>query len=91
MKKEIECIVRGRVQMVMFRDFTRRKASKLGVKGLVENMPDGTVHIVAQAENETLEKFLGYIRKGSVLSRVDNVEVAWRDPEVDYKGFEIHY
>ena len=38
--KQIECVIIGRVQLVMFRDFARRKARKLGIAGTVENLPD---------------------------------------------------
>ncbi len=75
--------------MVMFRDFATRKARKGGVKGLVRNLPDGTVEVVAQGERERLERLIAYLRRGSVLSRVDGVSVEWRSPESIFDSFEL--
>jgi acylphosphatase len=72
--KELHAIVHGRVQMVMYRDFCCRKARKLGLVGYVKNLPDGTVEVVAQGTQEKLEKFLEYLRKGSLLSHVEEVQ-----------------
>ena len=58
MQKEIEVIIRGRVQMVMFRDFTKRKAGSLGLTGTVKNLKDGSVCVVAQGDEDKLNKFI---------------------------------
>lgn len=91
MKKQLQCIVRGRVQMVMFRDFTTRKARKLGLVGTVQNRIDGTVAILAEGTEDDLQKLLICIHKGSILSRVDDVEVSWSDELVGFEKFTIKY
>ena len=58
MKKRLECRITGRVQLVMFRDFTQRKASSLGLFGTVENKKDGSVVVVAEGEESKLEQLL---------------------------------
>jgi len=89
--KEIYCIVSGRVQMMMFRDFTLRKAEALGLKGSVRNLKNGTVEVIAQGEKEKLEAFIEYLNKGSLLSRVDKVEVTWRETKSVFDRFYIVY
>ncbi len=89
--KEVECIVTGRVQMVLFRDFTQRHAWKLKLSGFVKNLPDGSVRVVAQGEEETLRRFIKELAKGSLLSRVDNVSALFRDSTNQYEGFTILY
>ena len=42
----MEFFIEGRVQGVFFRSYTLSTALAQGIKGYVENMPDGTVHIV---------------------------------------------
>ncbi len=91
MQKRLECQVSGRVQLVMFRDFAQRKASRLGLVGTVKNNPDGSVSVVAEGDEETLKKFLILIHKGSVLSRVDNVSEKWSEYLGEYKNFVILY
>ena len=88
---EFRAVISGRVQMVMMRDFVRRSAKSLGVTGKVKNLPDGTVEVVAQGCRETLRVLTDKLHKGSVFSRVDNVEVEWREPRVTYESFTIEY
>ena len=88
---ELRAIIRGRVQLVMFRDFTRRTARKLGLRGAVRNLADGTVEVVAQGERGLLEKLLEALRRGSLLSRVDFVESEWREAAKQFDDFDIVY
>ena len=88
---EIEAIVSGRVQLVMFRDYAQRSARALGLLGFVQNNKNGTVMLVAQGGKENLEKFVGRLKKGSFLSNVESVFVEWRTPREVFKDFEIHY
>ena len=77
--------------MVMFRDFASRKARRVGVTGFVRNLPDGTVEVVAQGSKESLEKLLEYLRRGSMLSHVENVLVEWRTPQKTFDSFDLIY
>lgn len=76
---------------MMFRDFVQRKASKLGVVGTVKNNPDGSVSVVAEGEMAQLNALLKLVRKGSILSRVDSVEVLWAEPLGKLDSFDILY
>lgn len=89
--EEFHAIVSGRVQMVMFRDFTCRKARKLGVVGSVHNLKDGTVEVCAQGSKENLLILIEYLHKGSLLSNVANVNVEWRAPQKIFDSFDIVY
>jgi acylphosphatase len=91
MQKEIRCTITGRVQLVMFRDFAQRKARSLGITGTVQNMRDGTVKVVAHGEEAVLSKYIIYLNKGSVLSRVEKVMVELGAPTSTFSGFEILY
>lgn len=87
----IECRVTGRVQMVMYRDFTQRKARLLELFGFVRNNPDGSVTVVAEGEKEGLTRFIEKLHKGSLLARVDDVEVEWKAATGEFKDFLITY
>jgi len=91
MQKRLECSITGRVQMVMFRDFTQRSARKLGIVGIVKNMDDGSVYVVGEGEEEKLQKLLALLHKGSIFARVDKVEEKWMKPEGSFNGFRIVY
>jgi len=64
MMQQAEIVLRGIVQGVGFRPFVKRTALKHNIKGLVENREFG-VKIVAQADKETIEKFLDDILKNA--------------------------
>ena len=66
--------VRGRVQGVGFRWWTRRRASDLGLWGTVRNRPDGTVEVHAAGELETLEAFAAELEVGPPSARVEGVD-----------------
>ena len=89
--ERLERLVTGRVQMVMYRDFAQRKARKLGLGGFVHNENDGSVRVIAEGPREVLEYYIAYLHKGSVLSRVDHVEVAWARATGEYKDFIIKF
>ena len=77
--------------MVMFRDFTRRKARKLALFGSVQNLLDGSVSVVAEGEEEKLKQFLTFLKKGSLLSRVDNIEISFEETTDKFSKFDIIY
>jgi acylphosphatase len=91
MNERIEAIVSGRVQMVMFRDFTQRKASALGLAGCVRNLPDGTVQVIAEGQRGAIEKLVQKLRQGPVLAHVESVQVAWLPPTGEFTKFVISY
>lgn len=75
--------------MVMFRDFVARGARRLSLVGYVENKSDGSVEVVAQGARQALEALVARMHRGSLLSRVDRVEVEWRNPTERFDRFVI--
>ena len=75
--ESLYCRIYGRVQMVMFRDFTTRKARLLGLVGYVRNLPDGSVEAHGQGSRESLERWAAYLHKGPLLSHVERIESHW--------------
>jgi len=80
--------VRGRVQGVYFRWWTRRRAADLGLWGTVQNRPDGTVEVHAAGEPETLEAFAAELEIGPPSARVEGVDGFESDENLP-TGFEI--
>lgn len=87
----MSCTVSGRVQLVMYRDFATRRARSFGIVGDVHNEENGTVTVIAEGDEEILTKYLAELHKGSVLSRVDNIEVNWSEPTGAYTKFSIRF
>lgn len=66
--------VRGIVQGVGFRWWTRRLAQELGVRGTVRNCPDGSVEVRARARPGVLEEFATRLEAGPPGAIVRSVE-----------------
>lgn len=88
---QLEARVRGSVQGVNFRFYTRRQARGLGLTGYVENRSDGSVHVIAQGEHGALLALLEWLRSGPSMAEVSGVDVQWAVPTVRYAGFEVRY
>jgi len=80
----------GRVQGVWFRAHTKDIADKLGIKGWVRNVPDGSVEAVFEGDDESVEKIIEWCHRGPPLARVERVEVEYEEPRGEEK-FEIRY
>jgi acylphosphatase len=91
MSERIEVSISGRVQGVMFRDFACRKGRGLKLTGEAQNLRDGTVRVVAEGSHDALEKYIGKLHKGSLLSHVENVAVSWHPATNGYRSFDINY
>ena len=89
MLTRVRLLVSGRVQGVYFRAFTRKKALQLGVNGYTRNLADGQVEIIAEAEEDILEKFVQWCHKGPITARVDQVIVAPLESNEIFSSFGI--
>nr|WP_079035676.1 acylphosphatase [Streptomyces albus] len=82
--------VRGEVQGVGFRWFTRAAALRIGrLVGFALNLGDGRVQIVAEGSRADCEQLLGWLRSGDTPGRVDGVTEIWDTPRGGYQGFAI--
>jgi len=84
-----ELEARGRVQGVGFRWFVQHAALQFGICGYVRNLYDGSVYIIAQAEEDALEMFSAAVQSGSRYARVDSLIVNKIDNAKMYHDFEI--
>ena len=74
-KKAKRYIIRGKVQGVGFRYFTKSKGQELGVTGWVKNEKDGAVQCAILGDENQHKKFYEILNCGPSLSQVDSVEI----------------
>jgi acylphosphatase len=91
MQKRLECNIVGRVQMVMFRDFVQRNATRLGLVGEVWNEEDGAVSLVAEGEEDALNTLHALVHRGPLLAHVESVQATWGAAVGAYSDFRIRY
>jgi acylphosphatase len=82
-------IIEGRVQGVGFRANTRRVAYQHGLKGWVRNLRDGKVEIMAEGEEEMVERLIQWCHRGPTGSYVSRVTVERTDATEEFNSFGI--
>ncbi len=78
----------GGVQGVSFRFGAREKAIALGLAGIAENKPDGSLYIEIEGETEKLREFINWCGKGPRFSKIERVVVN-EGAMKKYSSFEI--
>ncbi len=89
--KRLRIHVSGIVQGVGYRYFSLRKAQELGIRGYVMNLNDGRVLVVAEGDENALDKFISSLREGPKFSRVTGIEIAEDISNEKFTKFEIRY
>jgi acylphosphatase len=74
-RRIVHAVVRGRVQGVGFRAWTRARAERDGLEGWVRNRRDGAVEAVLAGAPEAVEQMLDALREGPRGCRVEDVAV----------------
>ncbi|MEZ4842096.1 MAG: acylphosphatase [Flavobacteriaceae bacterium] len=83
--KAYKITVKGRVQGVWFRKYTKDKADSLLLKGFVMNKPNGDVYIEVEGDNLVLNEFINWLYIGSPLCEVSEVIYT----EIDIQSFDV--
>lgn len=79
--ERVTIFVRGRVQGVGFRWWTRARALELGLVGFARNMEDGRVEICAQGPMEAIERLRELVEEEpSTTSRPGRVQTCAVQP-----------
>lgn len=79
--------IRGRVQGVGFRWWTRTRALELGLAGWARNLTDGRVEVVAEGPRRDCEALLRLLTDPTAPGRVDDVSEEYEPASGDLVGF----
>jgi acylphosphatase len=79
--------VHGRVQGVFYRAWSAEQARSLGLKGWVRNRRDGSVELLVEGEETSVEKMIARCREGPPAAAVERIDVGESD-EPAPPGFE---
>jgi len=88
-EKRLSARITGRVQGVGFRNFTQRRARRLGLTGWVRNEPDGSVRLEAEGAREALDDLVEAVHQGPRMATVDGVEVEWAEATDEFEVFRV--
>lgn len=87
--KEIEIEIEGRVQGVGFRRNVKNFSDKNNIKGFVMNRDNGSVILIGQGEDESLQNLSTWLKSNPGFSKVDNILIKKNKVSKKYTDFKI--
>ena len=90
-QKTIHTIIKGKVQGVFFRAYTKDEADRLGLSGWVRNLPDGSVEALISGADQNVDKMAQWLSTGSPMSEVSQVLITPKQQPSDTQDFLIKY
>ncbi|RZN16058.1 MAG: acylphosphatase [Methanosarcinales archaeon] len=87
--KQAEITAKGTVQRVGYRDAVERIAQQLDITGFVENLKPYYVKIVAEGEEDILNKFISQIHIKKFPVSVNNLDIKFKAATGRFEYFEI--
>lgn len=79
----------GRVQGVGFRYTAKNVAAGFEITGIVRNLDDGRVELVAEGLREELEAFRQAIREAGLAGFIRDEKVHWAGAQNEFTGFAV--
>lgn len=86
--KYLSIKITGKVQGVFFRASAKEVADQLTIKGVTQNMPDGSVYMEAEGEEDNLKRFIEWCKQGPPRAQVTRVDVQKGEVK-NFEKFEI--
>ena len=88
-QRRLHLVIKGVVQGVCYRLHTQREAQRLGLRGWVRNLRDGSVELTAEGPEPELEALGAWCGQGPPAARVSSLEPRWSEASGEFTGFEI--
>ena len=85
--KRLTAFVSGKVQRVGYRARVIQLANGLGLKGIIENLSDGRVRIIAEGDEEKMKLFEGAIDIKNTFIQVTSIEKIYSQPHGEFGSF----
>ncbi len=88
-RQRLQVFYSGYVQGVGFRYTAKMLAHGFDVTGIVRNLPDGRVELVAEGERAELEAFRQAILDSELGGFIRHEETRWNGAKNEFRGFQI--
>lgn len=79
----------GRVQGVGFRYSAKTVATGFEVTGIVRNLPDGRVELIADGLRSELDAFRAALHDAGLAGFIRDEQISWGNATNQFRGFEI--
>ncbi len=87
--KSYKAVIKGIVQGVNFRNFTKLEADKAGIKGYVRNTADGHVEAFLEGEEYLIKEMVSAVHAGPPHSIVNEVKLYEQENLSNFKDFKV--
>lgn len=84
-------MIRGFVQGIGYRKWTKKEAQKVALTGWVRNLPDGSVEALLQGDKDILELFIEKLKQGPFMADVKSVDTVWEEQKEVFEDFTIRH
>ncbi len=79
----------GHVQGVGFRYAAKTAATGFDIAGVVRNLSDGRVELIAEGARAELEAFRQAVRGAGLAGFIRDENATWSEAQNEFHGFEI--
>ena len=83
--------IHGKVQGVGYRFFATRVARRLGLKGHIQNLRDGTVEAMVEGEGSAIDDWIEELREGPRFAEVSRIDQEKRDYRGTFGDFDVKF
>jgi acylphosphatase len=91
MKELRRITIYGKVQGVGYRFFATRVARRLGLKGSIQNLRDGTVEAVVEGEAEKIDDWIEELKEGPRYAEVEDIKQEKREFTGRLGDFDVKF
>jgi acylphosphatase len=88
-RRRMNVLYSGRVQGVGFRYTAKTVAAGFEVAGIIRNLPDGRVELIAEGSRAELDAFRAELQLAGLAGFIRDEQVIWADAKNEFRGFEI--
>ncbi len=90
--KELRALrIHGKVQGVGYRFFATRVARRLGLKGHIQNLRDGTVEAMVEGESSAIEEWIEELHEGPRFAEVSRIDQEKREYRGTFGDFDVKF
>lgn len=83
--------IHGKVQGVGYRFFATRIARRLGLKGYIQNLRDGSVEAAVEGEADAIAEWIEELREGPRYAEVSRIDQERRDFQGKFGDFDVKF
>lgn len=91
MKETRQIRIHGKVQGVGFRFFATRVARRLGLKGWIQNLRDGSVEAAVEGEAKAIDEWIEELKEGPRYAEVSRIDQERKEYGGRFGDFDVKF